>query len=141
MLSWPATLWFYVKVLVWPVQLRAFADSTQVDYFSLTNVLLPGLGLCLAAGLVVWFLLWAWRKTERDHSGAEGTGVHRALAVGTLLLVLPLLLTLNLNSLVPGDFLHGRYAYLSSAGLMLLLATAWHLQSSTALRCWLLPGC
>src|SRR5262249_9573545 len=34
LLSWPATLWFYVKVLMWPVQLRAFADSTQADAFS-----------------------------------------------------------------------------------------------------------
>jgi tetratricopeptide (TPR) repeat protein len=35
-------------------------------------------------------------------------------------------LTLNLNALNPGDFLHGRYTYLPLAGLMLLLATMWH---------------
>jgi tetratricopeptide (TPR) repeat protein len=34
---------------------------------------------------------------------------------------------LNLNALNPGDFLHGRYTYLSLTGLMLLLATGWHL--------------
>ena len=38
-------------------------------------------------------------------------------------MVLPLLLTLNLNALNPGDFLHGRYTYLPLAGLMLLVAT------------------
>jgi tetratricopeptide (TPR) repeat protein len=48
---------------------------------------------------------------------------------GTLILVLPILLTLNLNGLNPGDFLHGRYTYLPLAGLMLLLATGWHLVS------------
>ena len=31
LLSWPATLWFYVKVLLWPVRPRAFADPTLVD--------------------------------------------------------------------------------------------------------------
>jgi len=54
-------------------------------------------------------------------------GVRRALLLGTSLLVLPILLALNLNALNPGDFLHGRYTYLPLTGLMLLLATAWHL--------------
>ena len=36
-------------------------------------------------------------------------------------------MTLNLNALNPGDFLHGRYTYLPLCGLMLLLATGWHL--------------
>ena len=45
------------------------------------------------------------------------------LAAGTLLLVFPLLLTLNINALNPDDFLHGRYTYLPLAGLMLLAAT------------------
>ena len=126
-LSWPATLWFYVKVLLWPVRLRAFADSTQADTLSLDGVILPALGLSCAVGLLVWLFYWAWKRAHRDLSESEATGVHRALIVGALLLVLPLLLTLNLNSLVPADFLHGRYAYLSTAGLMLLLATAWRL--------------
>jgi cytochrome c-type biogenesis protein CcmH/NrfG len=34
---------------------------------------------------------------------------------------------LNLNALNPGDFLHGRYTYLPLTGLMLLVATGWHL--------------
>ena len=41
-------------------------------------------------------------------------------------MVLPLLLTLNLNALNPADFLHGRYTYLPLAGLMLLMATLCH---------------
>ena len=51
----------------------------------------------------------------------------RSLLLGTVILVLPILLALNLNALNPGDFLHGRYTYLPLAGLMLLLATGWHL--------------
>jgi tetratricopeptide (TPR) repeat protein len=35
--------------------------------------------------------------------------------------------TLNPNALNPGDFLHGRYTYLPLAGLLILIATIWHL--------------
>jgi tetratricopeptide (TPR) repeat protein len=41
--------------------------------------------------------------------------------------VLPLVPALNLNGLNPEDYVHGRYVYLSSTGLMLLIATGWHL--------------
>ena len=57
----------------------------------------------------------------------EAADVRRGLLLGVGILVLPLLLTLNLNALNPGDFLHGRYTYLPLTGLMLLLATGWRL--------------
>lgn len=124
--SVPATLWFYLKVLLWPVRLRAFADSSEVDTFSAPDVLLPGLGVGCALMVIAAALLWAWKKT-RDLPDREAAAVECALVVGSLLLVLPILLALNLNALDPGDFLHGRYTYLSLTGLMLLLATGWHL--------------
>ncbi|MGD1079873.1 MAG: tetratricopeptide repeat protein [Candidatus Sulfotelmatobacter sp.] len=127
LLSWPATLWFYVKVLLWPVRERAFADPTLADTFSLHGVLLPGLGLCCAAAVLVGGCIWAWRRARRDLPDEEAVGTERALLLGTLILVLPILLTLNLNALNPGDFLHGRYTYLPLTGLMLLLTTGWHL--------------
>jgi protein O-mannosyl-transferase len=127
LLSWPATLWFYVKVLIWPVRLRAFADSSQTETFSLSGVLLPGLAVRGAIAVLAWGLRWAWKKAHRDLSDQEVSGVEMALLLGTLILVLPILLTLNLNALNPEDFLHGRYTYLPLAGLMLLLATGWHL--------------
>ena len=126
-LSWPATLWFYVKVLLWPLRPRAFADPSLTETFSLRAVLWPGLGVCCAVAILVWACVWAWRRARRDLSEREATGVARALLLGTLILVLPLVLTLNLNALNPGDFLHGRYTYLPLSGLMLLLATGWHL--------------
>jgi protein O-mannosyl-transferase len=129
LLSWPATLWFYVKVLFWPVRSRAFADPILADSFSLRGVVLPALGVCCAATALAAGCAWAWRRARRDLPDREAAGVHRALLLGTLLLLLPILLVLNLNALNPGDFLHGRYTYLPSAGLMLLLATAWHLAS------------
>jgi len=137
-LSLPATLWFYVKVLLWPVRLRAFADPSQIDKFSVHGVLLPGLGVACALVLLAAGLFWAWQRAHRDLADREAAGVECVLVLGSLLLVLPILLALNLNALNPGDFLHGRYTYLSLTGLMLLLATAWRLMEE--LRISLLLG-
>jgi protein O-mannosyl-transferase len=127
LLSWPATLWFYVKVLLWPVRSRGFADPTLADTLSLRGFILPGLAVCCAVAALVGACVWAWRRARHNLPDAEANGVKRALVLGALLLVLPILLTLNLNALNPGDFLHGRYTYLPLCGLMLLLATGWHL--------------
>ena len=127
LLSWPATLGFYVKVLLWPDRSRAFADPTLAEEFSFRGVLMPALGVGCAIAILAVALLWAWKKARRDLSHQDAANVEYALLIGTLLLVLPILLTLDLNALNPGDFLHGRYAYLPSAGLMLLVATEWHL--------------
>jgi fumarate reductase subunit D len=140
LLSWPATLWFYVKVLLWPVRSRAFGDSIPADTFSLSGVFFPALAVSCVVAILVWSLLWSWRKARRELSEPDAIGVHRALVVGTLLLVFPLLLTLNLNNLVPGDFLHGRYVYLPAAGLALLVATAWRLTNKSRLLVLLVAG-
>jgi protein O-mannosyl-transferase len=140
LLSWPATLWFYVKVLLWPVRSRAFGDSIPADTFSLSGVFFPALAVSCVVAILVWSLFWSWRKARRDLSEPDAIGVHRALVVGTLLLVLPILLTLNLNNLVPGDFLHGRYVYLPAAGLALLVATAWRLTNKNRLPVLLMAG-
>ncbi len=127
LLSWPATLWFYLKVLVWPAHSHAFADPTLADRFSFDGVLLPVMAVICVVAIFASAWRWAWRKAERELSGQEASGVEFALVIGTLLLVLPILPALHLNALNPGDFLHGRYTYLPSAGLMVLVATAWHL--------------
>ena len=127
LLSFPATAWFYIKVMFWPVQLRAFADPTQINTLSVHAVLLPGLAVGCTALILTALLLWAWRKSTRDLPALELGRIRLALCLGVLLLVLPILPALNLNALNPGDFLHGRYTYLPLAGLMLLFATAWHL--------------
>jgi hypothetical protein len=127
MLSWPATLWFYVKVLFWPVRSYSFADPTLVEAFSWRAVALPLLGLFTVATILAGAVFWAWRKAWQELGEEKSLGVRIALVAGTLLIVLPLLLTLNLNALNPGDFLHGRYTYLPLAGLMLLGATLFHM--------------
>jgi protein O-mannosyl-transferase len=130
LLSWPATLWFYAKVLFWPVRSRAFADPTLVQGFSGRAVLLPTLGLLILAAVLAGLLRWAWIESRRESSPNTRIGAQNALIIGTLLLILPILLTLNLNALNPGDFLHGRYTYLPLAGSALLLASMWHMLRS-----------
>lgn len=126
LLSAPATLWFYGKVLFWPVRSRAFADPTLADTFSLRGVLLPALGVGCALAILTGACFWTWRRT-RNLPDQEALRIKHAFLLGAMILLLPILLALNLNALNPGDFLHGRYTYLPLTGLMLLLATGYHL--------------
>jgi len=127
LLSLPATLLFYVKVLLWPVRSYAFADPTLVEGFSVREILLPGFAIACFAAVVAVLCGWAWREAARNRLPEEAMRIKYALLISVLLLVLPILPALNLNALNPGDFLHGRYVYLPSAGFMLLLVTCWHL--------------
>lgn len=125
-LSWPATLWFYVKVMFWPVKSYAFADPALADKFSLSGVLLPLAALACCGAVVALALHWMWRKGQAL-GNPTSTGIKGAVVAGALLVILPLLPALNFNALNPGDFLHGRYTYLPLAGLALLFAAAWSL--------------
>jgi protein O-mannosyl-transferase len=127
--SWPSTLWFYMKVLFWPIRSRAFADPTLAETFSLRAVALPALGVSCVAAVAAGGCYWAWRKAGSEFQGNKLGDFRRALVLAACLLVFPILLTLNLNALNPGDFLHGRYTYLPLTGLMILVAIGWHLSS------------
>jgi hypothetical protein len=133
LLSWPATLWFYVKAMCWSLVPHAFADPVLVERFSLRAFVLPLVGVCCAAAVVSVVCIWASSKARRELSGPARLGVQRAVRLGWLMLTLPILLTLNLNALNPGDMLHGRYTYLPLAGLMLLIATALRLTNKSNL--------
>ncbi|HXJ89256.1 MAG TPA: tetratricopeptide repeat protein [Candidatus Binatia bacterium] len=126
-LSWPAMLWFYVKAILWPVRSYSFADPILIGSFSVRGVLLPLLMLLLCAGALTAFCVWSWRTARNQLFEREAAKVVFGLIAGALLLMLPLLPTLNLNALNPGDFLHGRYVYLPLAGLSILVAIGVHL--------------
>lgn len=125
-LSWPSTLWFYGKALLWPIRSYSFADPNLIDHFSAGAVLLPLAALICCAGILTAVCVWAWRKAQ-NLSETEAAKIRFGVIAGILLLILPLLLPLNLNALNPGDFLHGRYVYLPLAGLSMLIATVLHL--------------
>ncbi len=125
--SWPEMLWFYIKVIFWPARSRAFADPTLTNGFSIHGVLMPALGVCCAVAALVGFCAWAWSNARHKLPYQEALNVHRAILLGVLIFILPLVPTLNVNVLNPGDFLHGRYTYLPLAGLMLLLSVGFHL--------------
>lgn len=127
LLSWPATLWFYIKVLLWPVHSHSFADPDLANSFSVRGVLLPAFALLVTLALLAGLFYWAWKKAGRNFSPREASAIQISLLLGALFLIVPILPALDLNALNPGDFLHGRYTYLPLIGLMLLLATAWHL--------------
>jgi tetratricopeptide (TPR) repeat protein len=133
LLSLPATLWFYIKVLLWPSRSRAFADPTLVEKFSVDSVLLPMLGGLFFSAALAGMLFWMRSKARLSGHDSQRAGTENALIIGTLLLLLPILLALDLPALNPGDFLHGRYTYLPLAGLMLLAAAAWHLSGKLRL--------
>ena len=132
LLSWPGILWFYVKVLFWPVSSHAFADPALATTFSVHGVMLPLWEICCVVAFLAYFFVWAWRKARRDVAipPDDAKRIRQALVLGVLLLVFPILLALNLNALNPGDFLHGRYTYLPLCGLMLLLAAGWRLMNA-----------
>jgi tetratricopeptide (TPR) repeat protein len=121
-LSWPAILWFYAKVLFWPWRPYSFADPTVIGTFSAREVLLPLIKVGGVLALVVAVSLWSLASARRNLGEKEADRVRSATLIGILLLMLPLLPAMNLNGLNPGDFLHGRYTYLSLLGVMLLLA-------------------
>jgi hypothetical protein len=136
LLSWPAILWFYLETLLWPIRSHAFGDPTLADVWSTRGVLLPGMAVVVAAAALATGCAWAWKKTLRDTSdplaSTDSAVVKRTIVLGVSILVLPILLTLNINALNPGDFLHGRYTYLPLAGLSILIAAGWHVAKRQA---------
>jgi hypothetical protein len=125
LLSVPGILWFYIQAMAWPIRSYAFGNTDDIGIVSARTVFLPVVGVCIFIALIAWLVQWSWRKA-RSLAPRDQERVHFSLAAGVPFLIFPILLALNLNGLNPGDFLHGRYAYLSLLGLMLLLATGFH---------------
>ena len=125
-LSWPATLWFYVQTIAWPIKSHSFADAMLIQTWSWSGVFAPLLKIGCGAAVLCGALLWVWQNAKDLLTPQERCSFQVALITGCLLLLLPLLSALNLNALNPGDFLHGRYTYLPLAGVALLLAVICH---------------
>lgn len=103
--TWPSLLWFYLRLLVWPVGLSPFYGLQYVAHSTLLNTILPLVALiALAAGL------WRWAIRSRT------------VALALSWLIFPVLPVLNIQIFGDGNFAHNRYLYLPSVGFALLVA-------------------
>jgi tetratricopeptide (TPR) repeat protein len=99
---------FYLKQLVWPLQMSELHYFPYVTYLSLRRLILPmALLLALGYGLLRW--------SRRD----------RAAGFFWSLMALPILPLLDFRAFGMDEVVHDRYLYIPSAGLCLLLGLAW----------------
>jgi hypothetical protein len=101
----PITVWFYIRELLWPVDLSLFPPMTAVHHLGLENFVLPAIAAALAAAVLLWISLRS-----------------PLAAFCTMMLVAPMLPVFDLMAFSPDDFVHDRYLYIPSAGFCLLLA-------------------
>jgi tetratricopeptide (TPR) repeat protein/hypothetical membrane protein len=101
----PITAWFYLRELLWPVNLTLFPPMTAVGHIGFGNFVLPAMAAAVALAALVWISL-------------RGP----LAAFCSLMLLAPLLPVFDLMAFSPEDFVHDRYLYTPSAGLCLLLA-------------------
>lgn len=108
--TWPSLLWFYIKMLVWPVGLAAFYDTPYIDHPTLLNFILPLAAVLITAGALLW-----------------GAVRSRPVRFALIWLVWPILPLFNLAVFPEGEIAHDRYMYLPSVGLAILvgLGVVW----------------
>src|SRR6266853_728452 len=127
-LTWPSVLWFDLKSLLFPISSSEFYSLAYVTTPGFGNFVLPSLfllGALVAAGY--WI-----SKLPDPRLGIFASG----FAFAT---VLP---TLYLRAIAPGNFVHDRFLYLPSVGIVILLALAVDQVSTskTLQRSKTLPG-
>lgn len=109
LLTIPSLLWFYAKLLLYPVGLSVFYDTPYVVQFGVGSVLMPAIVVAAMAG-ALWF--W-WRRTHST-----------AVLYSAVFLIVPLLPLFNLSTFQNGEIAHDRYLYLPSVGFSILAAMA-----------------
>ncbi len=109
-LTWPSVLWFDLKHLLFPISSSEFYSLAYVTVPGFENFVLPILFL---AGALVGAGYWV-SKLPEPRLGVFASG----LAIVT---ILP---TLYLRAIAPGNFVHDRFLYLPSVGIVILIALA-----------------
>jgi hypothetical protein len=107
--TWPNILWFYERHLVMPTRVSLLYDYDLVEHATLGAFWIP---LMAVVASLVLFAFWA----RRNHSPA--------VAIATLLVVLPIPMVLNFRLFNWRDLVHDRYLYTPSAGFCILAAIA-----------------
>ena len=110
LLTAPSVLWFDLKHLLFPVSSSEFYSLTYVTAPGFENFLLPTLFLGAVALAVAY-----WISTLPDPRLAVFAS---GFAFAT---ILP---TLYLRASAPGNFVHDRFLYLPSVGIVILIALA-----------------
>src|SRR5581483_8070558 len=111
-MTWPAAIWFYLRLLFFPNAVSPHYNLKVITDFSVGAVLLPAVVL-VGVALAVWFAL---RRASSE--------THRRVSLALAWMLTPLVPVLYLRPLAPDDFAHIRYLYLPTIGLVLLVAPA-----------------
>jgi tetratricopeptide (TPR) repeat protein len=109
-LTWPSVLWFDVRQLLLPITSSEFYPFRYVNRPDLRAFVLPLLLLVVFTVAVAFGI----RKLKDA----------RLARFACLWILLPILPTLYLRALTPNDFVHDRFLYLPSVGLVILAALA-----------------
>ncbi len=115
LLTIPSVLAFYLRLLIWPVNLSCYYNTPYITTLSGRGFLLP-LALVAAAGTT----LALWYRHTRRTAGREA----RAIAYAGLWMILTVGPVLNFRYFVLGEVAHDRYLYLPSVGFAIMAAIA-----------------
>ena len=110
LLTTPSVLWFDLKHLLFPISSSEFYSLTYVTTPGWENFLLPTLLLLVALVATGYFI----SRLPDPRLGVFALG----FAIAT---ILP---TLYLRAIAPGNFVHDRFLYLPSVGVVILIAVA-----------------
>jgi len=110
LLTAPSILWFDLKHLLFPISSSEFYSLRYVTSPGFENFLLPIL-LLIVAVVAVWY----WISMLRDY---------RLAAFALLWAFSTILPTLYLRAIAPDNFVHDRFLYLPSVGIVILAALA-----------------
>jgi Tfp pilus assembly protein PilF len=109
-LTWPSILWFDLKHLLLPISSSEFYSLAYVTAPGFENFLLPIIFLLVALAVVACLI----SKLPDPRVGVFALG----WAIAT---ILP---TLYLRAIAPDNFVHDRFLYLPSVGIVILVALA-----------------
>jgi 4-amino-4-deoxy-L-arabinose transferase-like glycosyltransferase len=112
-LTWPSVLWFYIKLLVWPVGLSVFYDLSYVTKPGFSSFVMP-----LLLGVALPATVWWWLRRAADQTARP------AILIAFLWLIMPILPVLNLSFFTEGEIAHDRYLYIPSIGFSILAGIA-----------------
>ncbi len=119
-LTIPKVLWFYARVLLWPVGLSCFYDTPYVTSAGVTSAGLRDFVLPVVALVVLAAGLWYWHHRTSKSAPQEA----QAIAFACLWTVLTLIPVLDFRVFPQSEMAHDRYVYLPSVGFAILAAIA-----------------